>query len=229
MNDTESPRWLTQTYWQGRFDVADTPWDLGHPSTVLLEAFDALAQLGTSVKGLRILSPGCGRGLDALALIGQGANVLAVDWSVTAVAECRRRYQEMSAQLDLSSHEGRLAIVAADLFAIPPTPLDCVAEHTFFCAIDPSARPRYVETMAAWLRSGGFLVGNFFILSDQEANALPALSLTREGEGPPFATTVDELESLLSPHFKRIVLRPSSQPEPERRPGMEWIGVFQRK
>lgn len=222
MSTTKEPAWLTPHYWQARFDSGDTPWELGHPSVVLLEAFDTLSQLGYPLSGMKVLSPGCGKGSDALAIAGRGAHVIAVDWSPIAVNSLERKISE------ISSSTGSLEIVAGDFFQIPCRIVDCVAEHTFFCAIDPSARPRYAERIAEWIRPGGFLVGNFFVLPDAEAAALPRLSLTQSGEGPPFATTVAELNRLFSHCFTTRVLRPALRQEGERRPGMEWVGIFQR-
>ena len=222
MNENSDPKWLTPQYWQSRFDSGDTPWELGRPSVVLLEAFEVLKSLGAHTNGMTVLSPGCGRGSDALALVEMGARVVGVDWSPTAVVDLRARYAR------LPGPTGSLEVIAGDFFAIPPQRLDCVAEHTFFCAIDPSARPRYVERIVEWIRPGGFLVGNFFVVPGEVAATLPGLSLTQSGEGPPFATTVAELESLFSPYFITKALRPAARQEPDRRLGMEWIGVFQR-
>jgi SAM-dependent methyltransferase len=222
MSTPKEPAWLTPHYWQARFDSGDTPWELGHPSVVLLEAFDIVSQLGCPVSGTKVLSPGCGKGSDALAIAGRGAHVVAVDWSPIAVNSLELKRSEMS------SSTGSLEILAGDFFQIPCRTVDCVAEHTFFCAIDPSARPRYAERIAQWIRPGGFLVGNFFVLPDAEAAALPRLSLTPAGEGPPFATTVAELHRLFSSYFTMRVLRPALHQERDRRPGMEWVGIFQR-
>jgi len=202
---------------------SDTPWELGHPSVVVLEAFDELARRGEDIVGKRILSPGCGTGSDAIALAERGARVLAVDWSPSALAEIRVRAR------GLSPESGSVEIESGDFFSMMPRPVDVVAEHTFFCAIDPSARGRYVDRIAAWIVSGGYLVGNFFVLSDHDASKLPDLSLTPVGEGPPFATTVTELRGLLSPAFEEIILRPAIRAEPDRRPGMEWVGIFRRR
>ena len=223
MTKKETPQWLTSEYWQGRFMSNDTPWELGHPSVVLLEAFDELVGRGEEIGGKRILSPGCGTGSDALALAERGAQVLAVDWSPSALAEIRVRAQRISPE------SGSVEVESGDFFSMMPRPVDVVAEHTFFCAIDPSARGRYVDRITAWLTSGGFLVGNFFVLSDHDASILPGLSLTSLGEGPPFATTVAELRRLLSPAFEEILLRPATRVEPDRRPGMEWVGIFRRR
>lgn len=219
MSNPRGPAWLTSRYWQDRFDTGDTPWELGHPSVVLLEAFDTLSQLGKPVSGMRVLSPGCGKGSDALEIASRGAHVIAVDWSPMAVKSLEQKRAEST---------GSIEVIAGDFFQVTPQPVDCVAEHTFFCAIDPTVRPRYAERIAEWIKPGGFLVGNFFVLPDAEAAALPGLSLTQSGEGPPFATTVTELEGVLSPYFSTRVLRQAARQEEGRRPGMEWVGIFQR-
>lgn len=223
MTKQETPQWLTPEYWQGRFMSRDTPWELGHPSVVLLEAVDELARRGDDIRGKRILSPGCGTGSDAFALAERGARVLAVDWSPSALTAIQMRAQ------GLSPESGSIQVESGDFFLMTPQPVDVVAEHTFFCAIDPSARGRYVDRIRAWLTTGGYLVGNFFVLSDDDARMLPGLSLTSVGEGPPFATTVAELRRLLSPTFEEILLRPATRIEPDRRPGMEWVGIFRKR
>jgi hypothetical protein len=149
--------------------------------------------------------------------------VVAVDWSDIAVSALRARDVSSAA-----TASGSLEVIQGDLFEIPKERLDVVCEHTFFCAIDPLMRPRYAETIAAWVKPGGFLVGNFFVVNDLEARGLPNLSLSKEGNGPPFAATTSELEGLLSPYFVRRVLRPGSQSEANRRAGIEWVGVFER-
>jgi len=223
MTNTKSPMWLTSEYWHNRFLSSDTPWELGHPSVVLLEAIEELATRGEPIRGKKILSPGCGTGSDALALAQRGAHVLAIDWSPHAIVDLEGR----SRNVPLT--EGSVAIESGDFFAIEARPMDVVAEHTFFCAIDPIARSRYVDRISEWISPGGYLVGNFFVLSDAEASSLPELSLTAVGEGPPFATTVSELRRLLSSYFEEIALRPATHGEPDRRPGMEWVGIFRRR
>ena len=223
MTSPETPKWVTPEYWQGRFLSSDTPWELGHPSVVVLEAFDELARRGVEIGGKEVLSPGCGTGSDAIALAECGGRVLAVDWSPSAIAEIRSR----SERLPLGA--GGVEVASGDFFALETRPVDFIAEHTFFCAIDPSARPRYVERMLVWLKPGGYLVGNFFVLSEQDARSLHGLSLTAAGEGPPFATTVAELLQLFGADFEQIVLRPATRSEPDRRPGMEWVGIFRRR
>ena len=224
MQSTVSPSWSTAEYWQVRFEKSDTPWQLNMASTVLMEALDELESSGFSLAEKQVLSPGCGRGLDALEVASRGARVLAVDWSSTAVEDLKSRYEALR-----GSCHGAVEVVAGDFFAMEPQPVDMVIEHTFFCALDPSMRTTYAEKIVQWTKPGGFLVGNFFVLSQELAKTLPGLSLTQRGEGPPFASTVKEIEGLLLPNFEEVVLRPAKNPDPDRRPGMEWVGIFRRR
>jgi SAM-dependent methyltransferase len=195
------------------------------------EALSELEDRGFRVRGASVLSPGCGTASDALELVRRGARVIGIDWSDLALGLAKARYEAEKATFVQASagSEGSLELHQGDFFAISPQKVDLVCEHTFFCAIDPSMRPRYAQTITAWIKAKGFLVGNFFILDPADAKSLPGLSLTREGCGPPFASTREEIERLFSPFFDVITMRPAKHPEPNRRPGMEWVCIFQAK
>ena len=147
-----------------------------------------------------------------------------MDWSSAAVEDLKSRYEAIR-----GSCRGSVEVVAGDFFEMDPQPLDLVLEHTFFCALDPSMRTTYAEKIAQWTKPGGFLVGNFFVLGEEVVKTLPWLSLTQRGEGPPFASTVKEIEGLLLPNFEEVALRPANNPDPDRRPEMEWVGIFRRR
>lgn len=219
-----SKLWSTRTYWEERFDAGDTPWELGHASTVVCEALDELESTGYDLRGRAALSPGCGQGADVIEIARRGVHVTAIDWASLAVAHVSIRYEQHKTPLD-----GSLTVIEGDFFSVPARAVDLVVEHTFFCAIDPAIRSRYVERIAQWVKPGGFLLGNFFVVSDEIAKTLPGLSLTQAGEGPPFAATVQELDSLMAPHFSTKVLRGALHPAATRRPGLEWIGIFERR
>jgi SAM-dependent methyltransferase len=223
MNSELDKKWLTQTYWQARFENADTPWQLEDVSPVVTEALDLLVAQGVSLAGLTALSPGCGTGLDALECARRELDVVAVDWSHAAVVDLTSRCNALQGAL-----RGTVKVVEGDLFSIRPIAVDLVVEHTFFCAIDPSSRVRYVKKLHEWLKPGGFVVGNFFVVEESEALRLPDLSLTQEGIGPPFAATTSELLSLFQDGFECVALRPAQNPTPGRRTALEWIGLFRR-
>jgi SAM-dependent methyltransferase len=191
----------------------------------VLEGLELLkTQVGFKLEGSRVLVPGCGRGSDALALVLAGANVVAVDWSEAAVTALSQRYEELKKS---GAAVGQLKVLQGDFFALEPEQVDLVCEHTFFCAIDPSTRTRYVKAVNKWLKPGGYLFGNFFILSEAQAKELPALSMGRDGQGPPFAATEAEVVLLFGHDFVKLILQPAKNPDPKRRPGMEWVGVFE--
>jgi len=212
-------------YWDQRFNSGDTPWELNAPSGALFEAVSTIYPDGRALQGVMALSPGCGTGADALELARRGASVTASAWSLHACA----RLKERIARLSLPSFPGDVQVVHGDFFSSWPYQVELVCEHTFFCAIDPVRRPEYVQAVIRWLRPGGYLIGNFFILPESEISELPGLSLAKSGDGPPFATTESELRGLFHPHFDTVTLRPASKGEPARRTGMEWIGIFRRR
>ena len=114
--------------WDARYQTGDTPWDLGGPSAVVMEAArDALPSEA------RVLVPGCGRGWHVEALADLGHTVTGLDLSPTAVALARARV----------GRRPGANFVVGDLLAPPPDwrgRFDAVVEHTCFCALDPSLR-----------------------------------------------------------------------------------------
>lgn len=216
--------WSDRDYWEARFDASDTPWELGAPSSVLMEACSEVSTLGMSFAGARVLSPGCGRGADALELVSRGASVIGVEWSRSVAEDLMTRYRAAGIP-----GGGCLEVRIGDFFALPPEPVDVVCEHTFMCALDPSQRAKYAARIASWMKQGGYLCGNFFIVNDDDISRFPGLSLTKEGFGPPFGITRSDLESLLARYFSVVCLRPGLHPAEGRRAGLEWAGVFQRR
>lgn len=195
------------------------------PSLALFEAVEEAYPVERALRGVKVLSPGCGTGADAIELARRGASVTALDWSPHACA----RLGERIATLNLQKVRDNVQVVHGDFFASSPEPVDLVCEHTFFCAIDPVRRPDYVQAVVRWLRPGGYLIGNFFIVPQSELIFLPGLSLAKGGDGPPFVATEIELLGLLKPYFDTITLRPASKGESSRRAGLEWVGIFRRR
>lgn len=71
---------------------------------------------------------------------------------------------------------------------------DLIVEQTFFCALDPTLRPVYVQHMEELLKENGKLVG---LLFDREF----------EG-GPPFGGTQSEYRSLLGARLDLPLMEP---------------------
>lgn len=209
--------WNSAQYWERRFLAEDTPWQLSGATPMLEKGLSTLKSLAISPRvGGKVLCPGAGRGADAIRLAKMGYEVIAVDWSDTAVAQMRRE-----AEVALGGSAENLQIYHADFFGVKPESVDIVFEHTFYCAIDPSRRADYVEQVAQWLEPGGILFGNFFVRS------LGGLCDTGQ-KGPPFFSSEEELKQVLACKFKCLHLSSVGDDAPGRRGDFEWLGVFER-
>jgi SAM-dependent methyltransferase len=138
---------LDQEFWEARYAEEQTGWDLGAVSPPLQAYFEGLQD-----RSQRILIPGCGRAYEAEYLWQQGfEQVHVLDWSERALADFARRVPGFP----------RAHLHAGDFFA-HQGPYDLVVEQTFFCALDPALRARYVQKMHELLAPGGRLVGLLF-------------------------------------------------------------------
>ena len=197
---------LNPRFWNERYEINQTPWDLGEPAPPLA---DFLAG-PEGPSGGKILVPGCGRGHDALYLAEKGFEVVGIDFAPSAVEYCRQQAAERG--LDSRAH-----FEQHDMFKLPRIfegAFDFAFEHTCYCAIDPALRPQYAEVIHDILKPGGKLLAVFW-------------AHKREG-GPPYRTTAGEIEVLFSPLFEIEQLQPAKRWHP-RRDGDELWGVLTRK
>ncbi len=174
--------------WESRYASGNAPWELGQASPPLL----GLVRLYRDRLG-RALVPGCGRGDDALAVAALGIGKHDVDvtgWDIapTAVASALERNLAVA-------FEVRDALDPAATLADAGR-FDAWIEHTFFCAIPPDLRPRYVEQAARLLHPDGLLLGVFYI-GDR-------------AKGPPYGASEDELRRLFSAHFPSLQIAPTT-------------------
>lgn len=196
------------TDWDERYRAGDTPWEKGQAAPPLLELFGRI-DLETWGNG-PVLVPGCGLGHDVRALAEAGLAAVGLDLSEVAIERARafpvvgRESFEMGNFLDSEWRLGRK--------------FTAIWEHTCFCAIDPSDRQSYAESVASLLDDGGLLAGVFF---------LTPFDPGEESPGPPFATSIQELENLFSPWFERIDGWVPQRAYPGRE-GREWIGLFRK-
>ncbi|MEZ4987637.1 MAG: methyltransferase domain-containing protein [Saprospiraceae bacterium] len=171
---------LTSDYWDSRWQQHLTGWDLGQPSPPLMHFADALTD--TSI---RILIPGAGSAHEAIYLHRKGfTEVYVCDWAATAFEHIRNAAPDFP-----EAH-----LLVGDFFELPFTSFfDLVLEQTFFCAIDPALRDRYVAQMHHLLQPKGKLAGVLF-------------ASEFEREGPPFGGTQLEYMERFSPYFDIIHL-----------------------
>lgn len=171
---------LDRNFWETRYHDGDTGWDLGAPSTPLKEYLEQLTN-----KELRILVPGSGRAYEAehAHKLGFG-NVFVIDLTDEPFNDLRARCPSFPKEHlivgDFFKHEGAY---------------DLILEQTFFCAIDPSLRGRYVERMHHLLKPGGKLVG---VLFDDTLNK----------DKPPFGGHRADYLPLFQQHFVNVSMEP---------------------
>ncbi len=166
---------LSNSYWDNRYQTEETGWDIGEISLPLKTYIDQLTD-----KNKAILIPGCGNAYEAEYLLKQGfTNITLVDISPVLISALQKK---------LSTYVGKqLHIICDDFFKIK-LGVDLILEQTFFCALDPSFRKKYVEKMYELLNPGGNIAGVLF---------------NRDFEGgPPFGGSKDEYEKLFSGKFE---------------------------
>lgn len=194
------------TNWEDRYVAGDMPWEKGQASPPLLELLGKSVAWGEGP----VLVPGCGYGHDVRAIAALGIPVLGVDLAPTAVERAREFPQsgketyELGDFLDPAWRDGRR--------------FSAIWEHTCFCAIDPSDRGRYAESVAACLGEGGLLAGVFFLTPHDPGE---------ESAGPPFGVTLEELGNWFSPYFERVDGWVPKFAYPGRE-GREWVGLFRK-
>ncbi len=172
VSDQKSDPLPDQVDWEARYRAGDTPWDEGTAAPALVDFLSRHPILGEA------LVPGSGAGHDVRALAAQGADVLGLDLSPTAIGLARsfppagsERYEQ------------------GDLFHLPPSwhgLFDWVVEHTCFCAIPPAHRADYVCAISLALKPGGHYLGIFYMNPSAP-------------QGPPHGTTREEISSLFDP------------------------------
>ncbi len=159
---------LGKEYWTDRYKTNETGWDLGAVSTPLKEYFDQIEN-----KEIRILIPGAGNAYEAEYLHQQGfKNVILLDISAEPIYAFKKRVPNFPAEHciceDFFLHHGKY---------------DLIVEQTFFCALHPSLRERYVLKMQDLLAPEGKLIGLLF-------------KIPLNTDGPPFGGNEPEYRNL---------------------------------
>lgn len=165
---------LDKNYWDQRYKTSDFGWDLGEISPPLKTYFDGLQN-----KNLKILIPGAGNAYEAEYLFNNGfKQVFSCDFARSALNNLKQRCPDFPESQLLES----------DFFEVKEKEFDLIIEQTFFCAIHPALRKKYVEKMHELLKEGGKLVG---LLFDDVLNV----------DEPPFGGSAKEYKPLFETHF----------------------------
>ena len=164
---------LDPNFWNQRYLDENTPWDMGGVSPPLKTFLDQIDDPNT-----RILIPGAGRAYEAIYLHNRGfSNIFVCDWAKEAFHFLQKNAPNFPVE----------HLVCIDFFQLEGQ-FDLVLEQTFFCAIDPSLRPKYVKQAHQLLAPGGVLAGVLFATNFERL-------------GPPFGGAPEEYRILFDKHF----------------------------
>jgi SAM-dependent methyltransferase len=163
---------LDQTYWDNQYQVNATGWDLGKVSPPIKAYIDTIDN-----KEAKILIPGCGNTYEAEYLFQQGfTNITVIDIAPTLVESLKQKF----------ANNNNITIILGDFFDHQGK-YDFIIEQTFFCALPPTMRQKYVWKMHQLLTDYGKLFGLLF---------------NREFEvSPPFGGSLNEYEHLFTKAF----------------------------
>ncbi|EEC80035.1 hypothetical protein OsI_21722 [Oryza sativa Indica Group] len=190
--------------WEKSWEAAVTPWDLGKPTPII----EHLVKSGTLPKG-RALVPGCGTGYDVVALASPERFVVGLGISSTAVEKAK----QWSSSLP---NADCFTFLADDFFKWKPSEqFDLIFDYTFFCALDPSLRLAWAETVSGLLKPHGELITLIYLISDQEG-------------GPPFNNTVTDYQKVLEPLGFKAILMEDNELAIKPRKGQEKLGRWKR-
>lgn len=189
-----------ENYWNARYQEGATAWDLGSASPPLREFVDEIKD-----KNQKILIPGAGYGHEAAYLYTSGfSSVKVVDLSAKALSTIREKYPEIPDKWleknDFFTHSGSY---------------DLILEQTFFCALEPSLREKYVSKMHSLLKPGGCLVGVLFNFEEIR-------------EEPPFGGNAEIYRKLFQSYFKIHKLE-NCYNSIKPRAGKELFFIFENK
>lgn len=164
---------LSADYWNQRYLNNASQWDLGAVSPPLKAYFDQLPN-----KDISILIPGAGNSYEALYLLEQGfTNITVIDIAPAVINPLKEQYKDQSA----------IQFIQTDFFDWHGL-YDLIVEQTFFCALNPDLREKYVAKMASLLAENGKLIGLLF---------------NREFEGgPPFGGDLASYLTLFKKYFQ---------------------------
>lgn len=193
---------LTAAAWEQKYQESQDAWDLGFPTPPLVN----LLSSAQAPQPGRIAVLGCGTGQDALSFAAAGFDAVGFDFAASPIerATTNAKNRDLPAQF-----------FQRDIFELEAGffhDFDYVLEHTCFCAIDPTLRPKYVQVVKKLLRPQGQLIALFYTHS-------------RSG-GPPFGSQPQEILAAFTPYFDPILFQPASD-SIDRRQGDEHLAIFQ--
>ena len=168
-------------FWDQRYIDNNIQWDLGKKTPIVTDYLKNNDRIGD------VCIFGCGNGYDAIEFSKYGNNVYAVDFSIEAITNLKRRAVQKKQDIQL---------VNKDIFDLSneySNSFDMIFEYTCFCAINPDKREEYFNTAYDILKKDGLLFGIFLPFDKKKYR-----------DGPPFGITIKEIKKLSKNKFKII-------------------------
>lgn len=164
---------LDASYWDKQYQSNTIGWDLGTISPPIQSLIDGLTD-----QSLAILIPGCGNTYEAEYLLAKGfSNVTLIDIAPTLIENLQKKF----------INNPEIKVIQGDFFEHKGV-YDLIIEQTFFCALPPFMRQRYVWKMHQLLAENGKLSG---LLFNRHFDV-----------NPPFGGSTIEYQSLFSDAFE---------------------------
>ncbi|KXG53064.1 TPMT family [Penicillium griseofulvum] len=196
--------------WASLWDKGDNlPWDRGFPNpaledTLVNQRSTIGAPVATDAQGKsyrrKALVPGCGRGVDVLLLASFGYDAYGLEYSAAAVEACKKEENDNANWYrvrDETIGAGKVTWIQGDFFddawlhkiGVPLNGFDIIYDYTFFCALEPSMRPKWA-------------LRHTQLLAPSPAGNLICLEFPRhkdpQAAGPPFASSSEAYMAHLS-------------------------------
>jgi SAM-dependent methyltransferase len=163
---------LDAAYWEAQYKAKATGWDLGKIAPPLQTYVDKIEN-----KNSAILIPGCGNSYEAGYLLEHGfTNITVIDIAPTPVANLKQKFK----------NNPNIQIVLGDFFEHQGK-YDLIIEQTFFCALPPVMRQKYVWKTQQLLADEGKLAGLLFNRTFEVS--------------PPFGGSTQEYQQLFTAAF----------------------------
>lgn len=135
------------------------PWIIGEPQPAVVEL-----ERGGGLRGT-VLDIGCGTGEHTILLARLGYDVLGVDASGPAIERARENAER---------HGVAARFAVADAMRLDSGPYDTILDSALFHIFDDTDRPRYVRSLHAACRPGGYVY--VLALSDEGPSVGPEVS-----------------------------------------------------
>ncbi|PWH82228.1 methyltransferase domain-containing protein [Brumimicrobium oceani] len=196
MKESQTLENLDQEFWNSKYENNLTGWDLGEVSPPIKTYIDQIEN-----KDLKILIPGAGNAYEAKYLIDNGfTNVTVIDIAPKLISKLQKDFK----------NNPNIHLIHGDFFKHEGA-YDLIIEQTFFCAIHPSLRPKYVQKMKSLLSDEGKLCG---LLFDREFVG-----------GPPFEGNKEEYLDLMEGNLKIEKMEKCYNSHPARKDTELWINL----